>query len=48
MDFVAALSVFEVIGLSSWALEGIVAVFGSLVFFGAYLLLYKKEVRNEY
>ena len=48
MDFVAALSVFEVIGLSSWALEGITAVFGSLVFFGAYLLLYKKEVRNEY
>ncbi len=48
MDFVAALSVFEAIRLSSWALEGLVAVFGSLVFFGAYLLLYKKEVRKEY
>ena len=48
MDFIGALSIFNIINLSPWALEGIVAVFGSLVFFGAYILLYKKEVRNEY
>lgn len=43
MDFVAALSIFGVIDLSLWALEGIVGVFGSLVFFSAYVLLYKKD-----
>lgn len=48
MDFIVALSLFEVIDLSSWALEGIVAVFGSLVFFGAYFLLYKKDAGKEY
>lgn len=42
MDFIAALGLFEVIDLSSWALEGFAAVFGSLVFFSAYLLLYKQ------
>lgn len=43
MDFAGALSIFGVIELSSWALEGIVAVFGTGVFLGAYLLLYKKD-----
>lgn len=47
MDFIAALNVFNVISLSPWALEGIVAVFGLLTFFGAYLLLYKKDVGKE-
>lgn len=48
MDFVAALSIFGVIDLSLWALEGIVGVFGSLVFFSAYFLLYKKDAGKEY
>ena len=48
MDFIAALSIFNVISLSVWALKGIVAAFGSLTFLGAYLLLYKKDVRKEY
>ena len=43
MDFIAALSIFDVISLSPWALEGILAVFGSLTFFGAYFLLYRKD-----
>ena len=44
MDFIAALSIFNVISLSPWALEGICAGFGLLTFFGAYFLLYKKDV----
>ncbi len=44
-DFIAALNIFHVVSLSPWALEGIAAVFGSLVFFGAYLLLYRKDER---
>ncbi len=40
---VAALSIFGVIELSAWALEGIAAVFGLLTFFCSYLLLYKKD-----
>lgn len=47
LDFFAALNVFHVIDLSPWALEGIAAVFGLLTFFGAYLLLYKKDVGKE-
>lgn len=47
LDFTAALNVFHVISLSPWALEGIAAVFGLLTFFGAYLLLYKKDVGKE-
>ena len=43
MDFLAALNLFHVISLSPWVLEGIVAVFGTLTFFGAYFLLYKKD-----
>ena len=44
LDFIGALSIFNVINLSAWTLEGIVAVFGLLTFFGAYLLLYRKDV----
>ncbi|MBQ6428904.1 MAG: YhfC family intramembrane metalloprotease [Oscillospiraceae bacterium] len=43
MDFIAALRIFDVISLSPWALEGICALFGSLTFFGAYFLLYRKD-----
>ena len=43
MDFIGGLSIFNVISLSPWMLEGIVVVFGSLVFFAAYLMLYKKD-----
>ena len=43
MDFIAALNIFNVIRLSPWVLVGIVAVFGSSIFFGAYLLLYRKD-----
>lgn len=46
-DFIAALNIFHVVSLSPWALEGIAAVFGSLVFFGAYLLLYRKDERKK-
>lgn len=46
MDFIGALSIFNVINLSAWTLEGIVAVFGLLTFFGAYLLLYRKLYEN--
>lgn len=47
MDYIAALNIFNVISLSPWALEGIAAVFGLLTFFGAYLLLYRKDVGEE-
>ncbi|MBQ3865094.1 MAG: YhfC family intramembrane metalloprotease [Clostridia bacterium] len=43
MDFVMALSLFEVIRISPWALESIAAAAGLLVFFGAYFLLYRKD-----
>ena len=46
LDFIAALYLFNVIGISSWTLEGIVAAFGVLTFLGAYLLLYRKDVRE--
>ena len=44
MDFIAALSIFHVINLSLWMSESIAGAFGLLVFFSAYLLLYKKDV----
>ncbi len=48
MDSVAALSIFNVISLSPWALEGIAAAFGLSIFFSAYLLLYKKDVGGNF
>ncbi|MBQ7153346.1 MAG: YhfC family intramembrane metalloprotease [Clostridia bacterium] len=47
LDFIAALCLFNVISLPVWALEGIVAGFGMLVFFGSYFLLYAKDRRKE-
>ena len=43
LDFVAALYIFQIVAISPWALEAIVAVFGVLTFGLAYLLLYKKD-----
>lgn len=43
MDFIGALSIFNVINMPAWLLEIVIAVFGSLTFFSAYLLLYKKS-----
>lgn len=43
LDFIGALSIYNIIHLSSWALEGIAAMFGLLIFFGGYLLLYRKD-----
>ena len=43
MDFAAGLSLFHIVSLSPWALEGIVAVFGLLTFLPAYVFLYKKD-----
>ena len=43
MDSVAGLMMAGVLVIPTWALEVIAAVFGSLVFFGAYFLLYRKD-----
>ncbi len=43
MDGIVALRMKELISLSVWALEGVVAVFGCAVFFGAYFLLYRRD-----
>lgn len=46
VNFIGALSIFNVIHLSPWVLEGIIAVFGLLTFLGAYFLLYKKDIKK--
>lgn len=43
MDFVSALYLFKVISLPLWAVEALIGVFGLLVFFGAYVFLYRKN-----
>ena len=43
MDFIAALSLLNVIKLPVWALEGIFALFALLTFAGAYFMLYKRD-----
>ena len=43
MDFIAAMYTLGVSEMSTWALEGIFAVFGVLTFCGAYFLLYRKD-----
>ncbi len=48
MDYIGALSIFHIISISAWALEGFTAVFGLLTFFGAYHLLYKKDNVKEF
>ena len=45
MDVAAGLSLFHIVSLSPWALEGIVAVFGLLTFLHAYAFLYKKDLQ---
>ena len=47
MDFVAALSIFHVVDLSPWALEGVVAAYSLLTFFGAYAMLYRRDQENS-
>lgn len=47
LDFIAALSLFGVITLSPMALNGFAAFFGALTFFGAYFLLYQKDVTHS-
>ena len=46
MDFIAALSIFNVISVSPWTLEGIIAVCGLVTFSCAYFPLYRKD-RNR-
>ena len=47
MDFVAVLGSFNVISLPVWAIEAIFAAFGLLLFFGAYFILYKKDIEEN-
>lgn len=47
MDFIAGLSMTDVFNPSVLALELIAAVFAILTFFGAYFLLYKKDMEND-
>lgn len=43
MDGIVGLSISGAVSISTWALEGMIALFGSLTFFGAYFLLYKRD-----
>ncbi len=47
MDFIAALTLVNLFNPPMWLLELIVAVFGILVFCGAYFLLYKKDTDSS-
>ncbi|MCR4793269.1 MAG: YhfC family intramembrane metalloprotease [Lachnospiraceae bacterium] len=47
MDMIAGLSMSGVLTLSDWQLEAVVTVMGVLEFFGAYFLLYKKDVTDD-
>ncbi|MDO5155837.1 MAG: YhfC family glutamic-type intramembrane protease [Eubacteriales bacterium] len=42
-DFVGGLVIFNVISISDWGMEFIVAIIGIVTIFGSYLLLYKKD-----
>ena len=44
IDFTAGMVMFNVINMSEWGVELVLVVAGLLTFFGAYLLLYKKDV----
>lgn len=46
VDTIGGLVIFNVISLSDWGLELIIAIFGVVVFFGSYLLLYKNDNRG--
>lgn len=43
MDFIGCLSIFNIISISDWGLEIILAVFGIMVFFIPFFLLYKRD-----
>ena len=43
IDFVGGLAIFNVINIPEWAQEFMVVIMGAVVFFGSYLLLYKKD-----
>ena len=43
MDFIVGLYTAKILATSVWALEGMIAVFGILVFLGAYFMLYKRD-----
>lgn len=47
IDGFAGLQLAEVINVSTWVLEIVIAVASSLTFFGAYFLLYKKDTDKE-
>ena len=47
MDAFAGLTLAGVLVIPAWALEVFVAIVGSLTFFGAYFLLYKKDTDKE-
>ena len=46
IDGFCGLTMVGVVTVSDWTLEGFVAVFASLTFFGAYFMLYKKDKDN--
>ncbi len=47
MDVSTGLNMAEVISLTNWQLEAYIAVVGSLVFIGAYFLLYRRDKNGE-
>lgn len=47
LDFIVGLTLAKAVTISTWALEGIVGVFGVLVFCGAYFLLYRKDTLSS-
>ena len=47
IDFAAGLTTIKVFDPSIWVVEGILAVFGILVFCGAYFLLYRKDTDGQ-
>ena len=47
MDFVVGLASTDLWNPPTWALEGILGIFGVLTFCGAFFLLYKKDVKKE-
>lgn len=46
-DFISALYLFGIVPMSVWALEAVIAVFGVLIFSGAYFLLYRKDAEGQ-
>jgi len=46
LDFIAGLAMANVFNPSTWGMEGIIAAFSMLTFFGAYFLLYRKDLQE--